>query len=307
MLVYKYMLLNKVIAMYVFGVFYVSLYIFAFTTLFWTDYRLEDVFVLLAYVALPFLLYWVIESKIWKIDKKFKLNWKGLSALVLIQWIGYLSIWSDGWWVQYYYGIGEWFTYFRYGGREFPLFIILTSSFATFAIGLASNNKDLTSELSRIKEGSRRFIRGFWPAVILLLFSSTYLFQWVYSPAFQSSAVIFDLYLWIVVVRVVFVRSIYMGQEWNRPLVWISLMELIINFIASYFFHRIWGITGLILATLIAHGIELLVSIVYLQYIKQIHWRQYIPGREFIVFALGITVLLVVKYSFFQSFLMAAH
>lgn len=303
-LVYKYMLLTRVIAMYVFGLSYVSLYVLAFLTLFWTDYALVDVFILLAWFALPFLIFWVIEIQIWSIKKNFKLNWKGLSALVLIQWIGYISIWSDGWWVQYYYGIGEWFTYFRYGGREFPLFIILTSSFTTFAIGLVSTKGGLNEELSRIRDGSRRFIKGFWPVVFFLMISSTYLFQWVYSPAFISSAVIFDLYIWIVVVRVVFVRSIYMGQEWNRPLVWISLMELMINFIASFYFHMFWGVLGLILATLLAHGIELLVSILYLQYKKGIHWRQYIPAREFVVFALGISCLLVAKYLFFSPFVM---
>src|SRR5699024_2793174 len=134
---------------------------------------------------------------------------------------GFLSAWSDGFWVQYFYGAEEVFALFRYGGRELPLFTILTSTFGTAMIGLSMN----PAGLKRIRKGSRRFIKGFLGFVVLLLVTSQWLFFRVYSDEFVLASVIFDLYLLLILFRVYFARSFLIGAKEYKGLLFIAVGE----------------------------------------------------------------------------------
>jgi O-antigen/teichoic acid export membrane protein len=218
-----------------------------------------------------------------------------LSVLMLIQGIGFISMWSDGFWVQYFYGTEEVFALFRYGAREFPLFVILTTTFGTAMIQRSVDQKGLL----RIRQGSVRFIRLFFPLIILLLLGSQWLFQWVYSEDFVPASFIFDAYLLLIVVRVLFPRPLLIGSRRFRALLWVSVGELLINVAVSLSLYSVWGILGLILGTLIAHLFELAASIYLVHRDLKIKLDSYIPVRLYLLFATGAVLIFVVKYGWF--------
>lgn len=220
-----------------------------------------------------------------------------LSILMLIQGIGFISFWSDGFWVQYFYGTEELFALFRYGGREFPLFVILTTTFSTAIIHQAGS----TAGLDQIRRTSRRYIWLFLPLAIGLMMSSSSLFALVYHTNFVPASFIFDLYVMLVAVRVLFPRPILIAHRIFHSLLWISAGELLLNLVLSYTLYWHLGIFGLIVASLIAHGFELACT-VYIAHRKLgISPRKYIPVRLYLVFVIILSSILVVKYGFFPQ------
>src|SRR5699024_3954820 len=91
---------------------------------------LPDVYGWLLAGGLPLLLVWLRYILRDRTDRGTESLLPGLAggvwSLIIIRSIGFLSAWSDGFWVQYFYGAEEVFAVFRYGGRELPLFVILT-------------------------------------------------------------------------------------------------------------------------------------------------------------------------------------
>ena len=261
--------------------------------------RLEDIYTLLCGVSIPVMVGWIyiyIKSKpTTSDDGTEKRVFPHLHYLLLIQAIGFISLWSDGFWVQYFYGTGDLFALFRYGGREFPLFVILTTTFATAMIQDAKQE----TGTHRIRQGSVRFIQIFFPVVIALLISSQWIYNWVYSEEFRPASLIFDVYLLLTLVRVLFPRPLLIAAGKLKALVHISAGELLINLILSLALYQVWGILGLILATLMAHFFELGASLYLVDQKLKIKMKDYFPVRLYLFFAFTITLILVVKYVYY--------
>lgn len=293
----KYFLEGKVFKMYCFGLSFFFSYLVVFSLFAIEGIELYQVFQVLAVVGGLYFLFWIREYKL-HVDlgrfQNVKIHFKGFSVLLFIQAIAALSLWSDSWWVQYFYGNGEAFALFRYGAREFPLFIILNAAFGTAMLGYLSSDKEMG--MARIKKGSRRFIYSFGILYVLLMIFSNTLYKSFYSADYIQSSVIFDMYLTIVVVRVIFPRSVLIGHKLYVGLIGISLMELGLNIFLSYYLHEIFGVSGLIFATVLAHFIEMVVMVIYLKMVKGIRGRDYAPLGEFTGFVIFVIVIFVTKY-----------
>lgn len=222
---------------------------------------------------------------------------RGISQLVIIQGIGFLSVWSDGFWAQYFYGAEETFAVFRYGAREFPLFVVLTAAFSTAMISWKSEPEGLR----RIKKGSRRFIVNFSWGVILMLCISQWLFEAVYDQRFVPASVIFDMYLLLILVRVIFIRSLLMAEKMFGTLTGIAVAELLINIFLSYILYWPLGLPGLVLGTLLAHAGELVLYLYFMKNKLKIPLSDILPLRLYGWFAGMVLLTFVIKYSFFST------
>lgn len=299
LLIYYFHLVGLRWPIYVSAFYFMVTYVGSFQFLWIDGQSLSDVYRWLAGISIPVVLVWFYFYSINRPKERDRLSFRHiphLTVLMLIQGIGFISLWSDGFWVQYFYGTDEMFALFRYGAREFPLFVILTTTFGTAMIHRSMDQDGLF----RIRQGSIRFIRLFVPVIIVLLLSSQWLFDWVYSGDFVPASFIFDIYMLLIVVRVLFPRPLLIGSRRFGSLLWLSIGELLINLVASLLLYSIWGILGLILGTLIAHLFELGASIYLVRRDLKIQMDSYIPVRLYILFVLGVVIIFVVKYSWFS-------
>lgn len=221
----------------------------------------------------------------------------GVLSLIIIRSIGFLSAWSDGFWVQYFYGAEEVFAVFRYGGRELPLFVILTSTFSTAMISMSTS----PAGLKRIREGSRRFMKGFAGLVILLLITSQWLFTFVYSEEFVTASVIFDMYLLLILFRVYFGRSYLIGAQAYGGLMYIAAGELAVNIAMSYLLYQVMGLAGLVAGTLIAHMAEFVWYVMLIKKRYSLRFRDFISVRFYLWFVVIIIGVFLAKYIIFSS------
>lgn len=283
---------------YFLAIYFFVTYIASFILLLRPDASLPQVYAWLAGFSLPILGIWIylyVKSGTTTDQKSIKSYLSQLSILMLIQGIGFISLWSDGFWVQYFYGTDKMFALFRYGGREFPLFIILTTTFGTAIIHEAATEKGWRT----IHDASRRFIGMFLPVAFVLLFTSQYLFAWIYHTDFVPASFIFDLYLLLIVVRVLFPRTILIAHRYYKSLFWITIAELLVNAILSVTLYWIWGILGLILGSVFAHIFELGVSMYIIRSRLGIQLKKIMPVRIYLAFVVVLVLVVVVKYCIF--------
>jgi Na+-driven multidrug efflux pump len=103
---------------------------------------------------------------------------------------------------------------------------------------------------------------------------------------FAASADIFNIYLLLIISRLVFPHTIIMGQRKNSIIMFASVIELISKFILSYVFLLFWGIKGIAFATIIAYMIQKIVWIVYNDKKLNIKFNEYVPVRIFIFYSI---------------------
>lgn len=288
---------------YALAVYFLIAYIGSFVVLLNDNTTLVTAFTCLAGFSIPVIVLWgfLYFRQRTSLSPTISGYVPHLSILMLIQGLGFISFWSDGFWVQFFYGTEELFALFRYGGREFPLFVILTTTFSTAIIHQSSSG----AGLDQIRRTSRRYIWMFLPIAAGLMWSSSTLFALVYHTNFVPASFIFDLYVVLVAVRVLFPRPILIAHRLFQSLLWISVGELLLNLALSYALYWHLGILGLIAASLIAHGFELGCTIYIAHRKLGISPGKYIPVRLYLVFVLILSSILMVKYGFFTPDWMA--
>lgn len=190
------------------------------------------------------------------------------------------------------------FAVFRYGAKEFPLLILLADSMSTaFISNFNNNNFDVI--LAQIKEKSTKLINWLFPLSIVLLISSTYLFKIVFSPQFIESAIIFDIYLLLIVSRLIFPQTVLMGLKNSRLILKAAVIELIINVSLSLIFVFKFGIAGVAFATVIAYYIEKAYLLIILKQKFNISSIKYINFKPIILYSIILYSIFIIKYYFF--------
>ena len=197
---------------------------------------------------------------------------------------GLLAQVFDAWLVNHTFGDLGVFAIFRYGARELPGALALAGAFSVSMVVIYVTNK--TDGLSRIKEGSRRFMHLFFPVSILLLIFSRTLFEWIYSDEFRESAQIFNTYLLLMISRWVFPQTLLVGLGKNAEMFWISIVELFINITSSLILMNYFGLVGIALGTVFAFWAEKLMMVILLKKKYGIKFGDYVPQALFLRYSL---------------------
>ena len=238
------------------------------------------------------LLLWFLnrESK-WQVNFLQVQEWVSLSIpLILYSILAGATQAFDNWLVNYTYpGDESMFAIFRYGAREIPLAIILTSAFSNALIPEVA--KDRHQGMQSIKEKSIRLMHQLFPISILLLLSSDWWFPLLFSAEYQDSIIIFNVLILITISRVIFPHTILIGIGKNKAIVWISVIEQSINVVSSLILVQFFGLWGIALGSLIAFSMEKVMQMLYL-WKMDIRPEQYLPINWF----LGYSVLMIVAY-----------
>lgn len=187
----------------------------------------------------------------------------------------------------------ETFAMFRYGARELPIFLILANSLSNVYSGeIAKFNQQgkLEEALLNLKNSARRLMRWLFPTTIALMFLSPYMFKYAYNEQLLQGYKVFNIYLLLIVSRMVFPQTVIMGILKSRVFYVISSNYLIINIVLSFWFiYILQDISGIAYATVIAYTIEKLMLAVVCK-MEGIPLHKYSSVKEYL-FYVAITVM----------------
>lgn len=169
----------------------------------------------------------------------------------------------DAWLVARYFDESM-FAIFRYGAREFPLVVALSAGLGIVMISRLTDN----SAISELRLRSTRLMHSCYPIIAVLLLTSPSLFELIFGPSYKPAAAIFNIYLLLTLTQFFFPQTIITARGDTKLLWYISLMELIINVVASVILLQWLGIVGIAWGTLIAFAFEkiMLIWLVNKQY-----------------------------------------
>jgi O-antigen/teichoic acid export membrane protein len=188
--------------------------------------------------------------------------------------------------VEYYYSDTD-FAIFRYGAKELPIFLIMANSLSNIYSGEIANfykANNLELGLQKLKASSRKLMRWLFPLTILLIFISKYFFKVAYNDDLISGYKIFNIYLLLIISRMLFPQTVIMGMMKNRIFYLVSTNYLILNIILSFWFVSFIGIEGIAYATVIAYLVEKILLMVYCK-MEGIDVRKFTALGEYIVYS----------------------
>jgi O-antigen/teichoic acid export membrane protein len=187
-----------------------------------------------------------------------------------------------------FYFSEEEFAMFRYGARELPIFLILANSMSNVYSGeLARFNQEgqLKQGLTKFKNSSTRLMRWLFPATMVLMFVSPYLFKYAYNDQLIDGYKIFNIYLLLIVSRMIFPQTVIMGMMKSKIFYLISSNYLIINCLLAFWFINLFGgIHGIAYATAISYLIEKIMLATYCK-MEGIDFRQYTSIKEYLFYS----------------------
>jgi len=220
-------------------------------------YGLEEAILGLAVsAALRFVVLMVLLAKYaaFTIDKDFLRNFLVTAApLIAGALLSGSAEYLDGLIVSHYFN-EQTFAIYRYGAKEFPLVLLLANAFSNGLVPRVS--QDLKAGMAEIREGSLRMMHLFFPLSIGLMVVSGWLYPVMFSAEFAESAQVFNVYLLLVISRVLFPQTLLIGLRHAKAIMYVSAVEISLNVGISLLFVQWFGLVGIAYATVIAFAME---------------------------------------------------
>lgn len=209
------------------------------------------------------------------------------TPLIIYALLGGINIAFDNWLVNFHYkGDPAQFAIFRYGAQELPLTLALSNALSTAL--LPEIAKNLPNALADIKIKSLRLFHFLFPLCIIIILTDRWFFPFVFNPVFIASVPVFNVFLLILISRVVFARTVLVGLEANKEMLYISIFELLLNGIISFILVQHWGMVGVAIGTLVAYTVEKILLCAYLHVRFGVPVAAYTDMRWFTIYALAL-------------------
>ncbi len=192
------------------------------------------------------------------------------------------------------------FAVFRYGARELPLAMLLANALSNAMLPEFSNRDNLKSTLEKLKSNVSGLMHFLFPLTAILLLISHPVFPVLFNPAFAESATIFNIYLLLIISRLLMPQTILNGLRISKPIMYASFFELVLNVFLSLLFVQFWGIAGIAFATFLAYLFEkIYLSIVVRRELK-IAVSEYLPVKYFVFWSVVTLVLFTFAEYFYR-------
>ena len=189
------------------------------------------------------------------------------------------------------------FAVFRYGAREFPLVLLMANAFSISMLPGFADRSKLTSNLERIRINAQRLGNWMFPLSGVLMLISHRAFPLIFNVGFAESATIFNIYLLLIVSRLLFPQTILIGLQKNKLIMGASLLEIIVNVTSSLFFVRIWGLAGIAYGTLLAYVFEKVYLMVCVSKFCNIPVSSYLNVSRHLIYSVLLTLeFIVIEY-----------
>ena len=128
----------------------------------------------------------------------------------------------------------------------------------------------------------------FFPISIGFMLVSQWLYPRLFSAHFAESAVVFNVYLLLVVSRLVFPQTLFIGLRKTKIIMLVAGLELAVNFGLSIFFVQQFGLVGIAFATVIASVLDKLVLMLMLKSSLNVSPTSYWPWKWHLGYSLII-------------------
>jgi O-antigen/teichoic acid export membrane protein len=158
----------------------------------------------------------------------------------------------DGFLISYNFNEAS-FAVFKYGAKELPFIGMLIVAFSNALTPKFSKPENRLMAINELKAGTNKLMNYMFPLSIVFVLSSKYLYPIVFNENFAESAIIFNIYILLVITRFLLPRTILIGIKDTRPIFYSSLFEIILNVLLSVIFIQLWGMIGVAIATVIAY------------------------------------------------------
>ncbi|MEL6864265.1 MAG: lipid II flippase MurJ [Bacteroidota bacterium] len=182
--------------------------------------------------------------------------------LVAYAVLGGIAQLFDQWLVGRVYAEDRLFAIFRYGARELPIAMALVSGLSAAMVPVVS--EQLEEGLVQIREKSRRLFHWLFPLSIGLMLTSHWFFPALLSEEFAESVPIFNIYLLLLISRVLLPSTVILGLQKTKVILAVSIGEVLINILLSLYLVHDFGLSGIAIATVFAFLFEKLALAFYL-------------------------------------------
>ncbi len=189
------------------------------------------------------------------------------------------------------------FNLFRYGSREFPLFIVMANSFSIVLGGITAEKFNNLNYWEEIKKYHLRLMHQLFPLACVLMLSSKYVFQLVYSDSFIPAYTIFNILMLTIIARVLFPQSLLMGKGKTRYAFYSALVEFIIGIALVFILTPKYGITGAACALVLAYITEKIILIIFC-YHQKISFHKSLNIKWLVVYILLLIICFGVSLLF---------
>lgn len=214
--------------------------------------------------------------------------------LILTSLISGSAQYTDGVIVSAVYRDPGMFAWFRYGAKEFPLVLMLANGLSNAMLPEFSTRERMKESLVKIKLRSKRLMHLCFPATMIIMLFTRWIYPRMFNPDFQKSADIFLIYTLLVIPRLVFPQTIIIGRKKTHITLFAALFELLLNIPLSLLMIK-WGynIVGVALATFIVYTFGKLFLAGYLWIKMKIKPSEYIPLQVFLLYSLLLSGLFI--------------
>lgn len=196
----------------------------------------------------------------------------------------------DGFLVTHFFGT-ESFAIFRYGAKEFPLSLLLANSLSTAMIPAMIGKTNISGGLNELKKRSVNLMHLLFPVTILLLVFSKWLYPILLNDQFRESIPIFNIYLLLIISRLVFPQTVLLSKRQNHIILYTSIAEIIINVTSSLILLSYFGIIGIAWGTLISFFAEKLILAVICKRKFNIPVSDYLEVKPYLIYSLSLLIL----------------
>jgi O-antigen/teichoic acid export membrane protein len=214
--------------------------------------------------------------------------------LILTSLISGSAQYTDGVIVSAVYRDPAIFAWFRYGAKEFPLVLMLANGLSNAMLPEFSTRERMKESLAKIRVKSKRLMHFLFPAAMLMMLFSKWIYPRMFNPEFQKSADIFLIYSLLIIPRLIFPQTIIVGRKKTHISLIAAILELAINIPLSLLMIK-WGynIVGVALSTFIVYTIGKAFLVGYLWVKMNIKPSEYIPVGLYAFYSVMIGVLFI--------------
>jgi len=213
--------------------------------------------------------------------------WVSSGHLTLYSVLGGIPVAFDTWLVGFLGQSEGELAVFRYGARELPLFMIFLGSIHLVMI---SNTDSQDDALKRIRDQIRRHTPALALVTAALCLVSPVLFPLFFSVEFSESAIIFNVYLLLILSRLNLSHTVMMRTESYRVMNTVALAEVILNVVLSMWWVQFMGWPGIALATIVAYLFEKACFSIWLYFKKGISIQSYLPLRQYLGYSIFVVL-----------------
>lgn len=214
--------------------------------------------------------------------------------LILTSLISGSAQYSDGVIISAVYRDPGMFAWFRYGAKEFPLVLMLANGLSNAMLPEFSTRERMKESLAKIRAKSKRLMHLLFPAAMLMMLFSRWIYPRMFNPDFQKSADVFLIYSLLIIPRLVFPQTIIVGRKKTHITLIAALLELVVNIPLSLLMIKLgYNIVGVALSTFIVYLIGKGFLIGYLWLKMNIKPSEYIPLRIYTLYSFLVGVLFI--------------